>query len=351
MVEQASHIAASQSHDPSRRDRALIVDATPSDVGFLYGVRIPQTGAIRELELGEVDSALQSSDTVWLHFNLSNARARALLTRAAFVPVEMREVFRDLDMRRRVESLDAGVMAVISDIIFEAEAEPAEVAPLWCFVGDRLLVTARTHPLRTTDELRAAIRAGLRIEHAIELLAWILAHRTDSLSRYAHEMSEQVSEIEDEILGGAVKEQRVQLGRIRRFCARVRRHFGPDRSAFLKLLQRRTGSLAEAHAELIRGEVESLSFLIDEAAELYERAKLLQEELASRVAEDTGRNLYVLAILSAVFLPMTLITGIFGMNVAGLPGLKSPGAFWLVMLLIVGAGVATLTSIFRRNRN
>ena len=63
-------------------------------------------------------------------------------------------------------------------------------------------------------------------------------------------------------------------------------------------------------------------------AELYERAKLLQEELASRLAENTGRNLYVLSILTAVLLPMTLVTGIFGMNVAGLPGLSSQTSFW-----------------------
>jgi zinc transporter len=195
------------------------------------------------------------------------------------------------------------------------------------------------------------MRSGLRFEHAIELLAWIVSQRTASLSKLTLAMSEQVSEIEDEILGGAIKEQRVQLGRIRRFCARMRRHFAPDRSAFLKLLQRHPNQLAQPHAELIRSEIEELSFLIDEATELYERAKLLQEELASRLAEDTGRNLYVLSILSAVFLPMTLITGIFGMNVAGLPGLHSPAAFWLVMLLIVGAGVATLASIFSRNRS
>ena len=47
---------------------------------------------------------------------------------------------------------------------------------------------------------------------------------------------------------------------------------------------------------------------------------------------------------------MTLITGIFGMNVGGLPGLTSAGAFWRVMLLIVAAGVMTLALISRRDR-
>jgi zinc transporter len=50
--------------------------------------------------------------------------------------------------------------------------------------------------------------------------------------------------------------------------------------------------------------------VLEEIAECYERAKLLQEELSSRVAESTGRNLNVLSILSAVLLPRTLVTGV-----------------------------------------
>lgn len=338
--------------DPSRPRRRSVygsglIGSNPSDVGLLYGLSITR-GKAEEIELAELDESLARPQCVnWLHFNLSNARAREFLAQAAFVPDEVREVLRDQDVRRRVELSGDGILAVISDLIYEPDADPAEVAPLWCYVSDQLFITARVHPLRTTDELRAAVRSGLTVEHGIELLAWIIGRRTATLSRLAIDMSEQVSEIEDEILSGRVKEQREQLGRIRRFCARTRRHFSPDRTAFLKLLQR-THALSESQSHLIRSEIEDLSFLIDEGSELYERSKLLQEELASRVAEDTGRSLYVLAILSAVFLPMTLITGIFGMNVAGMPGMQSSASFWLVTLLIVGAGVATLATIFSR---
>jgi zinc transporter len=61
-----------------------------------------------------------------------------------------------------------------------------------------------------------------------------------------------------------------------------------------------------------------------------------------------NRSLLVLSVLTAIFLPMTLITGIFGMNVAGLPGLQSPDGFLWVMVLILVAGVATLALMFWR---
>jgi zinc transporter len=331
----------------------LIPQAAGADAGLICGFEISRAAGInRVLELASVDQAPAHTDSVvWLHFNLSNAKARQTIARDDFMPVDAQEIFCDHDTRRRVELCDGGLLVVISDLTFEPDSDPADVAPLWCYIGERTFITGRTHPLKTADELRSAVKAGLIVESAIELLTWIISRRTATLRDLTDEMAEQVSELEDEILAGGIREQREQLGRIRRLCAQIRRHFGPDRSAFRKLLQQRPALLSEDQADQLRSEIEELSFLIDETNEIYERAKLLQEELASRLAENTGRSLYVLAILSAVFLPMTLITGVFGMNVAGLPGLHSPAAFWRVMMLIFVAGAVTLGAIFWRRRS
>jgi zinc transporter len=113
-------------------------------------------------------------------------------------------------------------------------------------------------------------------------------------------------------------------------------------------LHRTSGAHLPSDRDSLQASTDGLGFAIEEVAELYERAKLLQEELASRLAENTSRNLYVLSILTAVLLPMTLVTGIFGMNVAGMPGLHSAGAFSKVMLLIFASGAFTLAALFWR---
>ncbi|MET0291880.1 MAG: CorA family divalent cation transporter [Steroidobacteraceae bacterium] len=328
-----------------------IAGSSSIEVGLLCGFHIRAGGGTREIEPRDISAAVADPDGVtWLHFNLSHSRARQLIAQSDFLPEDVRDAFVNHVVHRRVAAIDGGILAEFSDLTFEEGSEPEEVAPLWSFVSDRLLVTGRTHPLQTPDRLRAAVRAGLVADTGFDLLVWLLAQRTSSLRDLANDMSEQVGQIEDDILSGRIREQREQLGRIRRFCAQLRRHFGPDRNAFRRLLQNPQNRLSAEIAEGLRLEVDELSFLVDEVLELYERSKLLQEELASRVAESTGRSLYVLAILSAAFLPMTLITGIFGMNVAGMPGMTEHAAFWRVMLLIVAAGAMTLALISRRDR-
>jgi zinc transporter len=63
---------------------------------------------------------------------------------------------------------------------------------------------------------------------------------------------------------------------------------------------------------------------------------MLQDEHAAQMAELTSRNLQVLSVMTVIFMPMTLITGIMGMNMEDLPGLKE--SFGVIMVLMALSG-------------
>lgn len=320
-----------------------------ADRGLICGFKLRAGLPPQDIPAEETAQALLQTDAVvWLHFNLSDARARRWLLDASFLPESLRELWREHDGNRRVEIVDNGLLLVVNDFSYDDASDPSEVAPLWCFADQHMLITARVHPLRSADELRLQMRSQISAASGIELAAQLLDIRSSRVKRLSTEMTAQLDEIEDEILAGNIEQQRGLLGRSRRLCARLRRQFAPERSDLNRFLHRPSTALAEADREALQSSTDTLAFALEEIAELYERAKLLQEELASRLAENTGRNLYVLSILTAVLLPMTLVTGIFGMNVAGLPGLHTAGAFWWVMLAILASGAVTLAAFFWR---
>lgn len=99
-------------------------------------------------------------------------------------------------------------------------------------------------------------------------------------------------------------------------------------------------------SEALREQIDLLAFLIDEVNNLHERAKVLQDELSAHVAEFNAKNLQVLSVMTVIFLPMTLVTGIMGMNMGDLPGLDQ--SFWLVILIMCGAGMAVFVGLKSR---
>jgi zinc transporter len=339
-----------QSMGTARPIPVFLNETVDADRGLICGYQLQAGSPPREIGAGGIVDAIAQRDVVtWLHFNLSDARARRWLMEASFLPTALHEVLQEHNSNRRIEAENGSVLLVVSDFSYEHESDPAEMAPLWCYAGASLLITARLHPLKSADELRLCMRGEATAVSGIDLATQLLELRTLRIKRLAGQMTVQLDEIEDEILAGSIKAQREHLGRARRLCARLRREFAPEHADLKRFLHRLdASSLMESDRDLMSTCSDDLGFAIEEIAELYERAKLLQEELASRLAENTGRNLYVLSILTAVLLPMTLVTGIFGMNVAGLPGVSSQTSFWWVMVLILVSGAATLAILVWR---
>ena len=73
-----------------------------------------------------------------------------------------------------------------------------------------------------------------------------------------------------------------------------------------------------------------------------ERSVVLHEELLSRIAQEQNSRMYVLSIVAAIFLPLTFVTGLLGMNVGGLPGLDDPKGFGTSVVIMVVLGLALL---------
>jgi zinc transporter len=322
-----------------------------AEFGMICGFAFDPGAAARPIDPSMLGEALAAARTVvWLHLNASHSGVRRWLGECGAVPGAALDVLDQHEARHRIEPMGEGLLVVINDLRFEEQGEPGEVATLWAWVTPRLCLTARLHPLHTTDRLRTEARRGLQLASGIEVLAVLLEFQAEAIGTLLERVGDQVDHVEDQILRGVVQHQRDDLGRVRRLCTHLRRYFRPQRAALQKLAARPPQWIAEAQLDRLRSVAEDLGYLIDEAEHQQERAKILQEELTSRDTEATGRNLYVLTIYTVVLMPMTLISGIFGMNVAGLPGLHEPASFWWVMAGIVLAGAVTLGALVRRNR-
>jgi len=93
--------------------------------------------------------------------------------------------------------------------------------------------------------------------------------------------------------------------------------------------------------------VQELDQIDRQVVELRDRAHLLQEEITIKLAEETNRHLHVLSVLTALLLPPSLVAGIFGMNVEGLPFAGNPLGFIGALGLTIVASVLALWVLYR----
>jgi zinc transporter len=281
---------------------------------------------------------------LWLHFSLANSASESWLRQNLTLPDAFHESLHSEVGATRLEQEGDSLVAVIHDVLFDFAFDPSAVATSSLCIEPRLLVTARLRPLRSVDRLRDAVRAGQIFHSPVELLAHLLRDQAGVLVDILRTSTTRVDEIEDRLLGNRVSVGRTELGSLRRVLVRLQRLLAPEPAALFRLLNRPPEWISEDDRQELREAAEEFSTVVGDSAALVERVKLLQEELAALVNEQTSRTLFVLTLVTVLALPINMIAGLFGMNVGGIPLAENGYGFFLIVgiLLVFTALLAYL---------
>jgi zinc transporter len=285
---------------------------------------------------------------VWLHFNLTDTSAEAAIRASFDVPEEFFEALHEGSRSTRIEDANDTLVAVVNDVAFEFSFDPSEIATLWVSVSPRLAISARIHPLRSIDRLRQAVKDGCRFESSVAFLNHLMHDQGDVLVRIARDATVQVDTVEDSLLFGRLQHKRADMGKLRRVLVRLQRLLAPEPGALFRLLRNPPPWVAAHDLEALRQATEEFSLVIRDLADLQERIKLLQEEIAAQVGEQTNRSVFTLTVVTVLALPINIVAGLLGMNVGGIPMAQSEHGFLVVVLIVLSFTVLAGWFAFRK---
>ncbi len=331
------------------KDR-LIQELRVDTAGLVWAYRLragqPAQAVGSDETLQEID-AQADGRLLWLHFNLSQASTEKWLRENTPLPPEFYEALQHGSRSTRIEQVDDALIAVVNDVLHGFSFDPSETSTLWMYVTPTLLISARRKPLKSVDRLRQAVQSGTPVQSTVELLTHLLRDQADVLIGILREAVARVDKIEDDLLAGRLDSKRGHLGQLRRVLVRLQRLMAPEPAALFRLLQRPPAWIADADLQDLRQSSEEFSAVLNDMASLQERIKLLQEEIAAMISERSSKSLYMLTVFTVVALPITLIAGLFGMNVADIPLAEHEHGFWLIVGLIATVSGCVLWALMR----
>ena len=325
-------------------------DGPPLD-GLIWGYRFDEDGRGQPLDGPAATMALKQQDAwIWLHFDLIDGRARHVLENFANLPIEAREILLDFDVRQRIETYGQVIAGVVADFERAEELDPRRMTSWRFCMAPHVFISARRSPLHTMAEMNAAIQSGRRFDDVLQLFGSIIHSFANALRTVAQSMAEQLDEVEDGFLDLRETGSGDLLGSVRRKAVRLRRQATPLQAMFHRLLTRRPDWFTETAVADCEEVAHRIDSLCADLSALQERAHALQDELAARQVAVTNRRLMLLSIASAVMLPPTLVSGIFGMNVDGLPLKDNAPLGFIIIMGVMLVSVIALLAILRRMR-
>ncbi len=310
----------------------------------LWAMAFDVDGRGRSVPAGEALADLEAFGRgfIWLHYDLDDADLAGPAAEGRFGPARLATAVFAPDEHQRVTVEADHVGGVVADLACPG-AKPAPAGRLHFVMSPRSLVSGRRGPAESPEATRTAVEGGDTVASPTVLLETLVGHVVSAMATTGQRLSDALDGIEDHILDGRPRDDRRRLGPVRRNAVRLHRQIAGLAAVFHRL--EADGATDDVHGPAVAAAArlaQRLDALDHDMTLQAERARLLQEEVSERIAEATNRQLYVLSVLSALFLPPTFVTGLFGMNVKGLPLGDDPHGF----LAVCGLGLASAVLAF-----
>lgn len=321
-----------------------------SDSGppFVFGFGFKGDSAV-EMRWEEVAGAKENYDFIWLHLNMLNEEARKWIRSQPDIPYAASSALLAGETRPRVSGFDHGLVVNLRGVNLNEGAQPEDMVSIRLWVSETMLVSTRRRRLKAAQDVRADINNGIRINHTGALVSRIAAKLADRADPYVLELEEEVDSLEAAILEEGDQGLRAKLADTRQAAVYFRRFIAPQRDALNRLASDESGMFDAASKSELREVADRVTRMTEDIDAARERAMVLQDQLTDRRAEEMNRNMMVLSIVAAIFLPLGFLTGLFGINVGGMPGVEFSAAFWLVTLActFIALGLLVLFRIMK----
>ena len=306
--------------------------------GIVYVYRFLDDGTAVSVPCEQVSDALSTrGGWTWVHIGLADARARTWIAKHAPVSDMARDVLAGTDEHIRLDLVGSEIIGVMPDLQ-QTFAQPADdIVRLRFAMTERMLITTRRTPVHALELTRRSIETGRRFPTPIAFLDGIIDQFADVIGRLSETLADRLDATENRLLKDDRGDEGSQLGRMRLQLAHMHRQLMQLRLLFQRI-EPRIASENEQVARAIRALAQKLDAIDHDVAAQYERARLLLDEVAAKMAAITNRRLFTLSILTACLLPPTLVTGVFGMNTKDLPFQNTDGGTWYALLIAATAG-------------
>jgi len=284
--------------------------------GLWIALVLDGTGGARELAWDAIDSWKPDDGPLWIHLHPRAPRAIAWLDSERSLPEAERSALRNPDASNpQLQALGTGAFLIsLRGLAPETERDSRDLSLLRMLAEPHRVVSCCDRWLPGVVGIRDLFRTRNGPRDIPELIAAMAAGLAALLRDNALDLEDPMTELEY----AAETEQdsdSSELGEMQTTIARLRRHVAPYKILVARFLAMPDAWLVSDHLPRWRHLADQLQEADSLLQNMYERAKALRDLVGERLARRMNYILYVLTVLTTIMLPLTFVTGLFGMNV------------------------------------
>lgn len=306
--------------------------------GIIFGMELATGAPVTDLD----------APASWLHLNRADDHVKGWVSQRAGIPKRAAEALLTEETRPRVEIFRGGVLINLRAANLNKDVDEETIA-LRMWLEPTRLITLERYPIFAARDIHKKTQQPGVPRAPGALVARLAERLIERLEPVIDALDEALYDLEDRAIDPDRCVERRELATLQRKVIHLRRYLAPQREALFKLTRGDAYPFEPADLERLKEAANHLVRLVEDLDAAHERATVAQGEQAAQVSEAQNKRLYVFTIVTIIFLPLSFLTGVFGMNVGGLPWVETPMGFAIVAAMMLAlAGVTVGLMIWKK---
>jgi zinc transporter len=273
----------------------------------------------------------------WAHFNRQSATVKTDI--ATHINETIVDTLLNESVRPHIDLLKkSALVLVLRGVNFNQGQNPEDMVSLRIyFDGQRLITVTNRHMESIRLVYHETANPEFEYHNTHDVFFEIINQVLTRIEKYIATLVSEIERIEDDFDDDG-KITPHELNELRRKSSKLWRHLLPQQETLRKLSTATLAWLSDEEQHYLNHFFNTMSIQIEELNLIKERCELISNQVNTVVNQRINKNLYIISIISAVFIPLTFVAGLFGINVGGIPGSENPNAFLYFCLYMLGIG-------------
>ena len=280
------------------------------------------------------ESAFQIGEYPFVWIRLSLAKAKAFLTKQSHIPAFVVSALTAEETRPRTFVFDNTLVGTLRSLFIRQSV--ADTATARILISEQGVITVERRKISAITDIATQLAEGIGPGNSATFLTRLVSNLVEQSTDVISDTDDQIAELEADVREGDVEVDRQALNSLRRQIIKFRRYLVPQREAIHKISADQLNWLKSTHMSRLRECADSNVRMIEDLDAMRERASVVHEELFAFNQERMNQKMYLLSIVALIFMPLSFITGLLGVNVGGIPGANLGYGFWVLCVLLLG---------------
>ena len=307
---------------------------------FLHAFRIDADGQAQALD-ADANQSFEVSDGsyIWLHMHAPHPESGGFLEDQAKLEPIIVDAMLAEETRPRALVKDDGMLVILRAMNFDPGADPEDMISIRLWIDEKKVISTRRRDIRAIGDIIGFIEQGDAPLSPSGFLITITDRLFERMEPFFADLEDRISRPEELLASGREDEITDDAALVRKRTAIFIRYVTPQKVLLETLLRAKFDWFKEDHREHLVESLDRVTRYVEELQELRERSQILNDELNNAHSRRLNDITYIFSVAATVFLPLSFLTGLMGINVGGMPGVNSVQGFWffsgLCVILVV----------------